>query len=363
MHHSHKMDYQDLQYHGIQYRRHTTDRSDFTRGTVLLFDKNQQKTCRRISSFPHINRVYRLEQGVKRVFKNQSFFVEEKLDGYNVRIFSHQNQLLAVSRGGFVCPFTTEWADTWAARYNLYDFFSCYPEYVLCVEVTGDNPYNFQRDPELGRGAHMFVFDLMDENGKFLDLEKKYQLIEEFSLPAVSRYGKYNPEQMNDLFQLVRDLNEKSREGIIMKSPQLDKVLKFVNPNSDIADIKDSLRTMFDLTPGYFRNRFLRTVMFIQEFNLDRDEYARRIGYAFINGLDSLQFFNNASETFVIYVRDYQTWKETRGIIQDRVDVEVDSVEDAQVQGHDMTKIKFRRIYEKSTHRFHNMLKGFTHTD
>jgi len=363
MHHSHKMDYQDLEYHGIKYRRHTTDRSDFDRGTVLLFGDNKQNVSRKINSFPHINRVYRLERGVKRVFKNQSFFVEEKLDGYNVRIFAHQDKMLAVSRGGFVCPFTTEWADTWATQHHLTEFYSNHPEHVLCVEVVGDNPYNFQRDPGLGPGAHMFVFDIMDENGKFITPEERYELVEQFSLPSVPRYGKYNTTKLNELYQLVRELNDKSREGIIMKSPQLDKILKFVTPNSDLSDIKDSLPTVFDLMPGYFRNRLLRTVLFIQEFNLDREEYAHRIGYAFLEGLDTLNSFENASEKFVIYVRDYQTWKETREIIQSHVDVKVDSVDDAHVQGHDMTKIKFRRVYEKSTNRFHNMLKGFTHTD
>src|SRR3990170_903361 len=94
------------EYNGLKYWRYTDDIGTTLRGTVILFDTSGQRPVRTIPGFPHIRRVYRLRPGVQRFFHTNPFFVEEKLDGYNVRLLIHQGQLLALTRGGFVCPFT-----------------------------------------------------------------------------------------------------------------------------------------------------------------------------------------------------------------------------------------------------------------
>ena len=66
-----------------------------------------------IYDFPRIARIMHLENGIKQAFNNP-FYVEEKVDGYNVRIVKVQDQVFAFTRGSYVCPFSTD---------RLVDFF------------------------------------------------------------------------------------------------------------------------------------------------------------------------------------------------------------------------------------------------
>lgn len=75
----------------------------------------------------------------------RSFYAEEKLDGYNVRLFCHNGAYYALTRGGFVCPFTTEWAEIWAQRHGLGAFFRDHPNQVLC----GEGVFRFSGKPTL----------------------------------------------------------------------------------------------------------------------------------------------------------------------------------------------------------------------
>lgn len=245
------MDTEHIEYRDIAYERYKKDR-DEVRGTLSFLGSDNATVLRKIPGFPHIKRVYRLEEGINRLFGNAPFWVEEKIDGYNVRIFQYQQKLYATTRGGFICPFTTEWASIWDQDYGLKAFFNDFPGYVLCGEVTGDNPYNWQRDPELPPGAHFYVFEIFDHAGNFLLPEDRYKLLRQYNIPAVPVLGKYTSRDMDQLYDLLRDLNARSREGVVLKSAKDRRILKFVTPESDLQDIEDTLRIGFDLSSGFF---------------------------------------------------------------------------------------------------------------
>ena len=57
--------------------------------------------------FPRIARIMHLENGIRKAFA-QPFYVEEKVDGYNIRVARIQGRVLAFSRGAYVCPFSTD---------------------------------------------------------------------------------------------------------------------------------------------------------------------------------------------------------------------------------------------------------------
>jgi putative ATP-dependent DNA ligase len=85
-----------------------------------------------------IGRMFHLGQGLDANFACP-FWVEEKVDGYNVRIFAHENEVLAVTRRGYICPFTTDRIKDFI-NINL---FTVYPNLIVCAEVAGpENPYN-----------------------------------------------------------------------------------------------------------------------------------------------------------------------------------------------------------------------------
>lgn len=89
---------------------------------------------------------------------------------------------------------------------------------MLCAEITGDNPYNNRRDPTLGPGAHMHVFDILDPGGGFLPTEKRYELVDRFYLPTVMRFGQFSRQRIGGLEDILRSLNERGREGVVLKS-------------------------------------------------------------------------------------------------------------------------------------------------
>jgi len=78
--------------------RLTHDYKKYPRGTIF-FEGGL------IPGYPRIMRVLHLKNGIKRYLKEQ-FYVEEKVDGYNVRIGILNGYPLAFTRGGFICPFT-----------------------------------------------------------------------------------------------------------------------------------------------------------------------------------------------------------------------------------------------------------------
>ncbi|MFW6011417.1 MAG: RNA ligase, partial [Desulfosalsimonas sp.] len=310
-----------------------------------------------------IQRVYRLKEGVERLFGNETFFAEEKLDGYNARIFQHQGLLLAATRGGFICPFTTEWASIWRKDKNLGSFFRDYPGHVLCGEVIGDNPYNWQRDPNMAPGAHFFIFEIIAPDGNFLPPEERYRITSDYGLPGVPKMGRHSTARIERLYELMRELNDRGREGVVLKDGEGKKRLKFVTPTTDLQDLKDALQIGFDLSSGFFFNRYLRASVFIKELGLNQDEYARRIGWAFLDGCPDPENFKQAGEKYTIYVQSETTWKALCEQLKSKVLIACDSKKEVRILGRKMLRIDFRRIYQKSTQRYRKILRGHLHKD
>jgi len=173
------------------------DFKDIPRGTVLFGNVI-------IWGYPHIGRIFRLDKGLKEQFEFP-FFIEEKVDGYNVRIFEHEGDIIALTRGGYICPFTID---------RLHEFldlriFEENPDLVICAEVAGPgnpyieesppfvkedipgNPYIEESPPFVKEDIQLFVFDIMVKNKRdFLPYKEKLELVERYNLPAVGKEQK-----------------------------------------------------------------------------------------------------------------------------------------------------------------------------
>ncbi|WP_456452626.1 RNA ligase, partial [Thermococcus sp.] len=126
------------EFEGIRYVRFRDSAKGFRRGTVVFENGDV------VLGFPHIKRVVQLDMGIKRVFKNRPFYVEEKVDGYNVRVVKVKDRVLALTRGGFICPFTTERILDFVNE----EFFKDYPNLVLVGEMAGpESPYIVEGPP------------------------------------------------------------------------------------------------------------------------------------------------------------------------------------------------------------------------
>lgn len=351
------------EFNGISYRRYAKDVDNRPRGTVQILDPSTGNTLLELAPYPHINRVYRLEAGIKRNFGENPFFVEEKVDGYNVRVVKTRGKLLAFTRGGFVCPFTSEWAAIRDEEYGLSRFFEDNPYHVLCGEVLGDTPYNKQGAYDLSPGAHIYFFDVLGPKFNFLTPPQRYDLFSRYNLPTVPVFGEFSAERIDELKEILLDLNNREREGVVMKDTETGTILKFVTPTTDLEDIRDGMLYNFDLHENYFKNRLLRMPLFIQEFGLDKEEYSRKIGEAFMEGMQPLEDFKRAEVKFTIYVLHEHTWEAVRNVIGKQVHTRLDSFTEVELLGRKMFKVEFRRFYKQSTHTFHSLVNGFPFTD
>jgi len=264
---------------GLEYLRFNDDFKDIPRGTAIFKDFV-------VWGYPHIGRIFVLETGLKEQFK-APFWVEEKVDGYNVRIFKYGDGYYALSRGGFICPFTTD---------RLPDLIDLKvldenPELVICAEVAGpENPYIEESPPFVKEDVRLFVFDFMRKNEPgFLSHREKVELIERYGLPSVQILGRFtsSDEDIKKIKEILRRFDEEGREGVVFKedSPE-NRRAKYITSYANLMDIKVNAKNMLQLPPEYYTNRILRIVLFMLEEGIERNQHLyEELGRAFIDGL------------------------------------------------------------------------------
>lgn len=262
---------------GLEYLRFSDDYRDVPRGTVIFRDTI-------VWGYPHIGRIFVLERGLREQFKDP-FWVETKVDGYNVRILRVGDRVVALSRGGYICPFTT---DRLPDFINL-EFFEDNPDLVLCVEVAGpENPYIEESPPFVKEDVRFFVFDVMRKNDRsFLKQEERLRLIEKYSLPSVEVWGRFSVEDLERLKKLLVKLDEEGIEGVVFKEDsQENRRAKYITSKANLNDIKVTAKNMLQLPPEYYTNRILRIVLFMEEEGIERTQHLyEELGRAFIDGL------------------------------------------------------------------------------
>lgn len=263
---------------GLRYRRLDDPVRPYPKGSVQLPDGSV------IPGYPAIGRVRSLERELRTHFTGP-FQVEEKVDGYNVRIFRHGDELYGLSRGGYLCPFTTDRIP------DLLDpaIFQNEPDLVLCAEVAGpETPYMEGSPPDVTEDVALFVFD-MTRRGEpaFLPYEEKVDRLERYGLPSVRRFGEYRPDDLEPLRRLILEVDREGREGLVLKAAdETGTRAKYGASLANIGDIRLMSSALLDLPPEYFTNRLLRTAIFMVEHGQEPGpELERELGDAFLSGL------------------------------------------------------------------------------
>lgn len=269
----------DESFVGVDYVRFVDDWRDFRRGTIVLGDVV-------VHGYPGIPRIFRLDSGVLQQF-HAPVFAEEKVDGYNVRVFRHGDRILAATRGGLLCPFTTD---------RLPDFvdprvFDDHPDLVLCAEVAGpENPYMEGCPPYVTEDVRLYVFDVGRKGeAHFLPHAEKCALVDRYGLPSAEVYGRYRHDEIDRLRALLTRLNRDGHEGVVLKEDgPRDHRAKYVTSDSSIYDIGIGSESLLQLPAEYFTGRLLRLALFLDEEGLPADDdLHRRLGRAFLAGVSS----------------------------------------------------------------------------
>jgi putative ATP-dependent DNA ligase len=263
----------------LSYLRVYDDLKGIPRGTVM-FGGNVV-----VYGYPHIGRIAALGRGLGEQFQ-APFWIEEKIDGYNVRIVRVGERVLALTRGGFVCPFTT---DRLPDLLSL-TVFEDHPELVVCAEVAGpENPYNEAGPPFVAEDVRLFVFDLMRIGSTgFIPHGEKQALAERYGLPTVECFGRYTADDLEAIGTILVRLNEEGREGVVFKedSPR-DHRAKYITAAACIQDLRIGARVLLDLPPEYFVNRLLQLAVFVEEHGLEgAQRLGEAVGAALLEGLE-----------------------------------------------------------------------------
>ncbi|MFB6201842.1 MAG: RNA ligase [Halorhabdus sp.] len=245
-------------FEGRRYRHLTDARHGVERGTAIIDGEV-------VRGFPSIPRTLVLDPGVPNHFDGR-LVVEEKRNGYNVRVVAIDGDVLGLTRSGYVCPYTT------SVVRDVLDpaFFDDHPELQVCGELIGpENPYT-PHDYSAVESARLEVFDLRHrESGTPLAVTRRRDLCTDYDLPQVPAFGTYDPsEAPAAVREIIADLDAEGKEGVVLQSVDGTRQLKYTTSAIHRADLEHAFSLPFDYGRDFVFPRIIREVF--QAVELDR---------------------------------------------------------------------------------------------
>jgi putative ATP-dependent DNA ligase len=251
-------------FEGREYRYLPDYDKTLEKGTVLVGDAV-------VRGFPKVPRTLVLETGLPRHFDGE-FAAEEKMDGYNVRVARVDGDVLAFTRSGIACPFTTAKLRAWVDWDALFDD---RPDLMVCGEVAGpENPYTVHAYDRVDSLA-FFAFDARDRSsGDSLPVRERRELLTSYDVPQVPIHGFFDPDDAEGVRELVRELDAEGREGLVMKSPDVSRQLKYTTASANRGDLAFAFSLPFDYGRDFMFRRLIREAF--QSWEFEETEAARR---------------------------------------------------------------------------------------
>ncbi len=240
-------------------------------GTVVAKTVNGVRVIR---GFPKIRRALTLYPSIKNHFERE-VAVEEKMNGYNVRIARLGKSLYAFTRRGYICPYTTEKARNLIGM----DFFKDFPDLMLCCEAVGEeSPFVPKRIYEID-GLDFFVFDIREaRTNKPLPVKRKIELCEEYDLKHVHLLGIYSSKNAHEeISSIIRKLGKERREGVVIKDPEMKiEPLKYTTSETNAGDLSYAFRYFNDYGKDFMFSRIVREGFQSFEFAESEEEFRER---------------------------------------------------------------------------------------
>lgn len=227
----------------------------YPEGTSIVYDASTH-TSRVIPGYPPIPRLLILEK-IKDIF-NGTIIVEEKINGYNVRVASIGEKIITLTRGGNFCPYT-HYKLLKLYGEKLKKLYQDLPDLILCGEAIGmDNPYvRYEGYKDIS--FDYIVFDMMLSN-KFLSINERDKIAAEYDLKIPRKYGVYEPNDFRRILDLSLQLEEKGVEGFVIKSLDNQLRVKYTITSTNIGDIREGMRFFFEEGRTYIFPRVLREI-------------------------------------------------------------------------------------------------------
>ncbi len=253
-------------YKDIEYLRLRHKTGHLEKGTVYFPGTDEV-----VRGFPKIRRILCLKTALERHLKE--FSAEEKMDGYNVRILTIGEELIAITRGGLICPYSTYHADTPECR----AFFKDNPSKVLCAEFAGPLNPHVSHEYDGVDAMDFFIFDIREKNtNKPVPVRERLELLDKHGLRKAGFFGIFTPKDHEKIRQIMRELEKKGREGLVLKDTQMRLQLKYTTPNSTRGDLKYAFRFPFEFAREFMFRRILREGFMASEMNDTPEELKER---------------------------------------------------------------------------------------
>ncbi|WP_135664005.1 RNA ligase [Halorhabdus rudnickae] len=259
--------FQHETFEGQRYRHLADARHGIERGTAIVAGGV-------VRGFPSIPRTLVLDPGVPGHFDGR-LTIEEKRNGYNVRIARIDGDILGFTRSGYLCPYTT------ATVRELLDsgaFFEEHPDLMLCGELIGpENPYTPHEYPDV-ESARIEVFDVRHrETGTALSVPRRRKLCETYDLPQVPDFGEYDPATAPEAVRsVIADLDRERKEGVVMQSIDGTRQLKYTTSATHRADLEHAFSLPFDYGRDFVFPRIVREAFQAVELDHSKGESRQR---------------------------------------------------------------------------------------
>ncbi|MDP2767922.1 MAG: RNA ligase [Candidatus Methanoperedens sp.] len=229
-----------------------------------------------VRGFPKISRTLMLYPALKKHFYSiKKVVAEEKMNGYNVRVALVGDKIVALTRGGFLCPYTTEKANELINR----DFFIDNPELVLCGEMVGpDNPYVPKSFYDI-ESLEFFTFDVREKiSGKPMPLMQRRKLMEEYGINSVRLFGEFDVDEAHvEITKNIKELGAAMHEGVVIKDPEMVlPPVKYTSSQSNCADLRYAFEFYNDFGRDFFFGRVCREAFQSVEWDEDEESLRKR---------------------------------------------------------------------------------------
>ncbi|OPY53661.1 MAG: ATP dependent DNA ligase domain protein [Methanosaeta sp. PtaU1.Bin060] len=268
-----------------------------------------------VYGYQKIRRALMLGPAIKRHFSG-IVAVEEKMNGHNVRVTSVDGSIIALTRGGFICPYSTEVAK----RLLPEAIFEEQPDLVLCGEMVGpENPY-VPKDIYPTDTIDFYLFDLSRKNCKStLGVHRTHEFAREHGIKAAALLGEFRAENAYEpVTRMVRRLGRQGREGVVMKDPENRRPpMKYTSSESNCNDLRVAFRYYNDYALDFFLSRAVREGFQSLEWRESEEERrarAKRLGESIllpmVETIQKKQSGENIVQRVQIRVKSLQTARE-----------------------------------------------------
>ena len=317
------------------------------RGTVVIGK-------RILYGYPKIRRVFSLADGAEHNLNPGEVWVEEKIDGFNLRVVYENGRIYCISRGGFLDYFATEKI---SSDLGVQKFFRDHPLSALHMEMIGNTPYTA---PTKKFDVRYYVFDIGNGKNRFVGPAERKEICKKYGLTCVPLLGKVTRGEGRKLKHIAIALNKRGGEGMVLKQHLPRRILKYVVPSSDIADLAQNSALIFDMPAGFMKQRVFRSAISVSELGLNKREYDKLLGEALHKHLyPAIKSGGEASETFEILVKERKTWEKVLAHMSS--EVKIDVVSEKKERGG--IRIRFKKIYKKGSRRIRRAVEGYAQAD